>query len=61
MPSVQISRIGGIEIREVEPGTVIEHHGCKMTVNDKHAIQAGGVIYCTPAQFKAMSAASKQK
>ena len=61
MASTQISSVNGIEIREVETGTVIEHHGCKMTVSDKHAVQVANIIYCTPAQFKAISQAASQK
>ena len=61
MPSTQISSFGGIDIREVETGTVVEHHGCKMTVSDKHAVKVGNVIYCTASHFKAISQAASQK
>lgn len=61
MPSTQISSFGSIDIREVETGTVIEHHGCKMTVSDKHAVQVGNIIYCTSAHFKAITQAASPK
>lgn len=61
MASSTIDRIDGVEIRQVEPGTVIEHHGCKLTVSDKCAVRVGGVIYATPAHFRAILKAAAVK
>lgn len=46
----------GMDIFEVEPGTVIEHEGEKRTVTETEAVVKGRRVYMTPAQFAALKA-----
>lgn len=47
---------GGITIHTVDPGTVIEHNGEKLTVTDNEAVRKGSHMYVTPKTYDAMKA-----
>ncbi|WP_292021722.1 hypothetical protein [Maritimibacter sp. UBA3975] len=47
---------GGIEIIEVEPGTVIENNGEKIEVTETNAVRKGWRCYMTPDQVAALKA-----
>lgn len=44
----------GVDIIEVEPGTVIEHEGRKLSVTDTNAVYKGRRLYMMPDQVAAL-------
>lgn len=50
---------GGINIHQVEPGTVIEHEGEKLEVTDGQAVRRGHSVYMTPRTYAALKAHPK--
>lgn len=53
--------LGGIQIRLVEPGTVVgrDHKGVEMVVTDDSAVFNGNVAWVTPKTYEALKAKSK--
>ncbi|WP_339820063.1 hypothetical protein [Sulfitobacter dubius] len=45
---------GGVDIMQVEPGTVIEHNGEKIEVTATNAVRKGRRWYMTPDQVAAL-------
>lgn len=57
----RIEMFGGIQIRLVEPGTVVgrDHKGVEMIVTDNNAVFNGNIAWVTPKTYEAIKAKAK--